>query len=59
MEIGNHLVEGLVDISASMSIMSIIIIYEFGIMHLVFGTKSYKMASGVVTQTLNKITKLC
>jgi hypothetical protein len=49
MEIGNHLVEGLVDINASMSIMSIVVIYEFGIMHLVFGTKSYKMAFGVMT----------
>jgi hypothetical protein len=59
MEIGNHLVKGFVDISASMSIMSIVVIYELSIMHLVFGTESYKTTSSVVTQMLGKITELC
>jgi hypothetical protein len=59
MEIGNRLVEGSVDINASMSIMSIVVVCEFDIMHLVFGIESYKMTSGVVTQMLGKITKLC
>lgn len=59
MEIGNHLVEGLVDISASMSIMSIVVVYELSIMHLVFGFESYKTTSGVMTQMLGKITKFC
>lgn len=59
MEFGNHLLEGLVDISTSISIMFIVIVCELGIMHLVLGIESYKTTSGVVTQMLGKISELC
>jgi hypothetical protein len=39
-EISNHLVEGLVDTWASMSVMSADVVGELGIIHLVFGSKS-------------------
>jgi hypothetical protein len=47
--VGNNMVEGFVDIGASMSIMSIIIVCELGIMYMVTSTKFYKIASRVVT----------
>jgi hypothetical protein len=59
MEIGNHLVKGLVNIGTSISIMSIVIVCKLGIMHLVFGTESYKTTYGVMTQMLGKIIELC
>ncbi len=52
MEINNYVVEGLVDIGTSMSIMAAAMVREFGIMHLVVGFETYKTASGVVTQAL-------
>lgn len=57
-EISNDLIKGLVDISASMSIMSAIIIQKLSIMHLVFGSEFYKIASNVVIQILVKINEL-
>jgi predicted aspartyl protease len=54
-EINNYVVEGLVDIGASMSIMAVIVVRELGIMHLVVGSKIYKTALGVVTQALGRI----
>jgi hypothetical protein len=54
-EIKNNLIEGLVDIGAS---MSIVIVWELGIMHLVSSLESYKTALGVITQALNKISEL-
>jgi len=48
-EINNYVVEGLVDIRASMFMMAIAMVRELGIMHLVIGSKTYKIASGVVT----------
>jgi len=57
-EINNNLVEGLVDIGASMSIMLAIVVRELGIMHLVFGFESYKTSFGVVTQALGRIFEL-
>jgi len=57
-EISNNLIKGLVHISAFMSIMSATIIQKLGIMHLVFGSKSYKTASSVVTQALVRINEL-
>ncbi len=47
------------DISASISNMFIVVVYELGIMDLIFGTESYKTTSGVVTQMFGKITELC
>ncbi len=54
-EISNYVLEGLVDIGASMSVMAAAIVRELGIMHLVIGTEIYKTASGVVTQALGRI----
>ncbi len=56
--INNNLVEGLVDIRASMSIMSTIVVRELRIMHLVTSTESYKIVSKVVTQALGKINEI-
>jgi len=58
-EINDTLIEGLVDISAFMSInFSAIIIQEFGIIHLVSSSESYKTTSNVVIQALGKINEL-
>jgi hypothetical protein len=54
-EISNHLVKRFIDIGASMFAMFIKMVYELGIMHLVFGLEYYETTFGVVTQTLNKI----
>jgi len=48
-EINNNVVEGLVDIGASMFIMDVAVVRELGIMHLVARSKTYKIALGVVT----------
>jgi len=54
-EINNYVVEGLVDIGASMSVMAAAVVRELGMMHLVTGSETYKTASGVVTQALGRI----
>jgi len=54
-EINNYVVEGLVDIGASTSVMAATVIKELGIMHLVIRSKTYKITSGVVTQALGRI----
>ncbi len=54
-EINNCLIEGLVDTGASMSVMAVAVVRELGLMHLVSGSESYKTASGVVTQALDRI----
>jgi len=54
-EINNYVVEGLVDIKASMFVMATVIVRELGMMHLVTGSEIYKTASGVVTQALGRI----
>jgi hypothetical protein len=43
------MVEGLVDIGASMSIMAAAVVKELGMMHLIAGSETYKIASGIVT----------
>jgi predicted aspartyl protease len=48
-EVNHYLVEGLVDTGASMSVMAASIVRELGLMHLVSGSETYKMASGAVT----------
>jgi hypothetical protein len=57
-EINNYIVEGLVDIGASMSVMVAAIVRELGMMHLVTGSETYKTASGVVTQALGRIDEI-
>jgi predicted aspartyl protease len=54
-EINNYVVEGLVDIGTSMSIMAIAMVRGLGMMHLVVGFKTYKTTSGVVTQDMRTI----
>jgi len=54
-EINNYVVEGLVDTGASMSVMAVAIVRELGIMHLVTGSETYKIAVGVVTHALGRI----
>lgn len=49
-ELNNNLLEGLMDIGASMSIMSVVVVCELGIMHLVSRFEAYKITFGVVTQ---------
>jgi hypothetical protein len=55
MEINNYVVEGLVDIRASMSVMVAVIIRELGTIHFVTKFETYKTVSGVVTQALGRI----
>ncbi len=43
------------DIRASMSVMAAAVVRELGLMHLVFGSETYKTASGAVTQALGRI----
>jgi hypothetical protein len=38
-----------------MSLLAIVVVKELGIMHLVMGFESYKIASGVVTQSFGRI----
>jgi hypothetical protein len=52
------MIEGLVDIGASMSIMVASVVRELGIMHLVAGHETYKMTFNIVTQALKRIIEL-
>jgi predicted aspartyl protease len=57
-EINNYVVEGLVDIGTSMSIMATTIVKELGIMHLVTKSETYKTMFGVVIQAIGRINKI-
>jgi hypothetical protein len=57
-EINQTLIESLVDINASMSIMATNVVREFGIMHLVLGHEMYKTMSRIITQALGRITDI-
>jgi hypothetical protein len=48
-EINNYVVEGLVNTRASMSVKVAAMVREWGIMHLVAGSETYKTASRVIT----------
>jgi predicted aspartyl protease len=54
-EINGYLIEGLVDTGASMSVMVVAMVRELGMMHMVFGSQTYKTTSGVVTQAMGRI----
>jgi hypothetical protein len=54
-EINNYVVEGLVDIGTSMSIMAITMVRGLGMMHFVVEFKTYKTTFGVVTQAMGTI----
>lgn len=57
-EINIHIVEGLVDIGASMSIIVANVVKKSGIMHLVIGFESYKTIFQMVIQVMGKIERL-
>ncbi len=48
-EVNQCLIEGLVDIGASMSVMAAAVVRELGLMHLMSGSEVYKTASGAIT----------
>jgi predicted aspartyl protease len=54
-EINGYMIEGLVDTSASMSVMAATVVREMGMMHLVSGSETYKTTSGIVTQAMGRI----
>jgi hypothetical protein len=58
LEINQAMIEGLVDIGASILVMVASVVRELSIMHLVVGHETYKTTSSTVTQALGKITKL-
>jgi predicted aspartyl protease len=57
-EVNSCLVEGLVDTGASMSVMATTVVRKLGLMHLVFGSETYKTASGAITQALGRINEV-
>jgi hypothetical protein len=57
-EVHNGLIEGLVDTNVFMSIMVVGIVQKLSIMHLIFGTKSYKTTLDTITKALGRITNL-
>jgi hypothetical protein len=57
-EISKCIVEGLVDTEAFMSVLATVVMRELGMMHLVTGNESYKIASRVVTRALGWIDEL-
>jgi predicted aspartyl protease len=57
-EINNYVVEGLIDIGASMFVMVIAVVRELDIMHLVTKFETYKTVSGVITQAMGTIDKV-
>jgi hypothetical protein len=54
-EMNGYLIKGLVDTGASMSVMAAVVVREMGMMHLVSGSETYKIASGIVTQAMGRI----
>jgi len=57
-EINNYVVEGLVDIGASMSVMVVTVVGELGIMDFVTRSETYKITPRVVTQAMGRINKV-
>ncbi len=57
-EVNQCLIEGLVDTGASMLVMAAEVVRELGLMHLVFGSETYKTASGAITQALGRISEI-
>jgi predicted aspartyl protease len=54
-EINRCVIKGLLDTGASIFVMAAAIVRELGMMHLIVGSETYKIASGVVTQALGQI----
>jgi predicted aspartyl protease len=57
-EISNYVVEGLVDTGASMFVLAVVIVRDLGMMHLVTGNESYKIASGVIIRALGRVDEI-
>ncbi len=57
-EINRCVIEGLVDTGASIFVMATAVIRELGMMHLIVGSETYKIASRVVTQALGRINEV-
>jgi hypothetical protein len=57
-EVNNYIVEGLVDMGASMTVMAAVVVRELGMMHLVTGLETYKTTSSVITQALGRINEV-
>ncbi len=57
-EINNYIIEGLVDIRASMSVMAVAVVRELGMMHLITRSETYKTTLGVVMQALSRIDEI-
>jgi len=57
-EIGNCVVEGLIDTGASMFVLAAAVVRELGMMHLVIGNESYKTASGVIIRALGRVDEI-
>ncbi len=55
-EINRTLIESLVDINASMSIMATNVVTEFGMMHLVLSHEMYKTMLRIITRALGTMT---
>jgi hypothetical protein len=53
--INNYILERIVNIGALMSMLTVAVIRELGIMHLVTRSESHKTTLGVVTQALERI----
>jgi len=58
MEMNGYVVEGLVDIRTSMSVLVADVVRETGMMHFVTGFENYKTTSGVVTRALGQIDEI-
>ncbi len=54
-EINNYVVEGLIDIGASMFVMVAVVVRKLGIIHLVTRFETYKTTSRIVTQAMGRI----
>ncbi len=57
-EINQAMIENLVDTGAFMLVMATNVITKLGIMHLVASHETYKIAFGIVTRALGRITEL-
>jgi hypothetical protein len=51
-EINGYLIDELVDTGASMFVMATVVVRELGMMHLISGSETYKIASGILTQAM-------
>jgi hypothetical protein len=58
MEVHNHVVEGLVDIEASMLVITTYVVNESGLMHQVTINEKYKITFGIFIQIMGRLENL-